>query len=143
MILNNLHLPVKKKILTKTGKSSIGKVVNGLKFPPGVTINMRDKEYKFYDKEKVLKAMNAVPLGHYVPESYDCDDFSAWLVANIRSNPTNHQFPGIPLGEARGRYDKDSEFHSLVICWTSKDEYFFYEPQTRKVVDFIPSEIYI
>ncbi len=133
---------MKNKILGSTGRT--GKMINGLEFPRGVKrIALGDRSYKFYPKDEVLKAMRSAKHLKYSGEEYDCEDFSRTALFQVH-NPEDFRFPLIAAGEARGYYPGSSEFHSIVVFWTSPRERVYFEPQTGQVADnFLPTEMYI
>ena len=121
------------------------KYINGLYFPRGLRrIIVSDKRYKFKSLDDYLSILKSIEIGPYIEDYRDCDDFTLWLIANVKANPKRPDMWGVAIGDCRGTYSGDGhEYHSLVIFWTASNKRFYYEPSNKKLVTFHPNEIII
>ena len=122
-----------------------GKYLCGLYFPRGLKrIIISDNRYRFRSLDEYLSILRTIEIGPYVDDFRDCDDFTLWLIANVKADPKRPYMWGSAIGECRGTYDGEGhEYHSLVVFWTAPNARHFYEPSTKNLVTFHPREIFI
>jgi len=131
-----------KKILTSTRRSE--KTIAGLPFPRGLRRTIvSDTKYKFFSQDEYLGILKSIDIGKYVADYLDCDDRTLWVLANVKANPELPTFWGAAIGEARGKIKGHTVYHSLIVFWDTNKKRHYYEPTTKKLVDFEPKEIYI
>lgn len=99
---------------------------------PFLTINklyMTDRSYKLVDIEHLRRYLRDNPVSErkYVPEKYDCDDFSYVLQGDITRWDSDLAV-GIVHGKKVGSY-----YHAWNICVSTEREVWFIEPQNDKV----------
>jgi len=128
--------------IRETNKS--GKRIGDLYFPRGLKrIITSDTRHNFKSYDDILAKMRSIDVGPYKAEELDCDDRTKWVLANTICDPNYAKLHGAPVGEARGRYSEDSAYHSLIIFWVAPNKRYYYEPASKKIVNFHPREIII
>ncbi len=100
-------------------------------------VYLSDRTYLNYTLDEVCKflSMDRTSFKEYIPEYYDCDDFSKTLLGNVASN-----LPGCPFGiiwyygiDPKGKFYG----HSVNIFYDAhKKEILLIEPQNDKIYKF-------
>lgn len=108
------------KPLERTGSGTTG-------LKTSTAINLIDS---FDINEDLIKFLESLNFGKYIPEFYDCEDRALWGMAHLR-----HMFPGAPIGVASGIAAEgpvEGQRHAVIILWNrasgGKIEPAFWDP---------------
>ena len=101
------------------------------------SIYMSDDRYDYVNKNKLLTflAGDKTNLATYIPEDYDCDDFSFRLMGQFHLQGSGFE------DKAIGIIWLQQPAHALNVCVTKERKVLLIEPQTDKV--YVRPEDYI